>query len=220
MTTPRALCVLTVAALISLAAVFSFRSVAGVEQRQPTTTCGWAARPAGILDERSAKGRGAQRRRTAAILRRRSSRAMRRRERRVHSSLSQPTGGFLTSRKRRPERTQLLWDSVETPTARAARRSARSGAGPRRRASHQLRSRWPADTSDHPDIPTILYESSHTFRVIPMDGRPHVAERQVVDGRLARPLGGQHARGGRDEFQRQDLVRLAWELPQRGPARG
>ena len=43
---------------------------------------------------------------------------------------------------------------------------------------------------------------------------------RLVDGRLARPVGGRHARGGRGPFQRPDVVRSGGQLPQRGPARG
>jgi hypothetical protein len=45
-----------------------------------------------------------------------------------------------------------------------------------------------------PGVVTITYEMVHDTRVIPLDGRPHVASsiRQYI-GRCARPLGGPHA---------------------------
>jgi len=70
-------------------------------------------------------------------------------------------------------RTQLLWD-IETPTRRAhvdPHVQALLDGVPRINyvpGGLQIR--------QIPGYLTILYESSHTFRVIPMDGRPHVAK--------------------------------------------
>ena len=59
-----------------------------------------------------------------------------------------------------------------------------------------------------PGYVVILYEMIHETRIIPLDGRPHVARRHPpVERRLARPLGRQHAGGGHDQLQRQRLDR-------------
>ena len=58
-----------------------------------------------------------------------------------------------------------------------------------------------------PGFVTITYEMVHDTRVIPLDGRPHLAGSDpAVHGRRARPLGRQHA-GRRDhQLHRQDAV--------------
>ena len=57
-----------------------------------------------------------------------------------------------------------------------------------------------------PGYVVILYEWNHMTRIIPLDGRPHLDPADpAADGRFARPLGGQHARRGRDQLQRRDL---------------
>ena len=52
----------------------------------------------------------------------------------------------------------------------------------------------------------IRNEMIHETRIVPLDGRPHVSAQVVSSehGRLARPLGGQHARRRNDEPRRQD----------------
>jgi hypothetical protein len=69
-------------------------------------------------------------------------------------------------------RTQLLWD-IETPTAR-------SHVDPHVRATLDGVPRinyvpGGLQIRQTPGYVTILYESNHVFRLIPMDGRPHVA---------------------------------------------
>ena len=58
-----------------------------------------------------------------------------------------------------------------------------------------------------PGFVTITYEMVHDTRVIPLDGRPHIASNDPpVHGRCARPLGRQHARRRDHELHRQDAV--------------
>ena len=58
-----------------------------------------------------------------------------------------------------------------------------------------------------PGYVMILTEMIHDVRIIPLDGRPAPPPgvRQWV-GRVARPLGGQHAGRRDDELQRQEPV--------------
>jgi hypothetical protein len=85
--------------------------------------------------------------------------------------LIDPAGGRIPYEpKAATRRTQLLWD-IETPTQRAhvdPHVQAHLDGVPRINyvpGGLQIR--------QIPGYTTILYESSHTFRVIPMDGRPH-----------------------------------------------
>jgi hypothetical protein len=87
--------------------------------------------------------------------------------------LTDPAGGRIPYEpKAEARRTQLLWD-IETPTVRAhvdPHVQAHLDGVPRINyvpGGLQIR--------QSPGYVTILYESSHTFRVIPTDGRPHVA---------------------------------------------
>ena len=58
-----------------------------------------------------------------------------------------------------------------------------------------------------PGYAVIMAEMIHEARVIPLDGRAHVGRRHpLLHGRLARPLGRQHARGRDDELQRQARI--------------
>lgn len=85
--------------------------------------------------------------------------------------LMDPAGGRIPYEpKSAARRTQLLWD-IETPTQRAhvdPHVQAHLDGVPRINyvpGGLQIR--------QTPGFVTILYESSHTFRVIPLDGRPH-----------------------------------------------
>ena len=69
-------------------------------------------------------------------------------------------------------------------------------------------------TRDHV---AMTFEWSQVFRTIYTNGAPPSRHR-VLDGRLAGPLGGRHARRGRHESQRPHLVRHGGQLPQRGAA--
>ena len=53
-----------------------------------------------------------------------------------------------------------------------------------------------------PDSVIIAHEMVHETRVIPLDGRPHLGAASTVDGHLAGPLGGQHARHRNHQLHR------------------
>ena len=62
---------------------------------------------------------------------------------------------------------------------------------------------YPFQIVQQADKVSILYEYLHAIRYIYMNGNPHPRRPdRLVDGRLARPLGGQHAGRRRDPFQR------------------
>jgi hypothetical protein len=169
MTTHRALCVLTVAAVISLAAVFSSAqspasnsvNAPRLADGQPDVQGFWiseaqggahSVEDGGDPDASVIQGNAAPR---ETVL------------------LVDPAGGRIpyepTAAARRM---QLLWD-IETPTRR-------QHVDPHVRAllDGVPRINYVPGGLQIRQIPgyvTILYESSHTFRVIPMDGRPHVA---------------------------------------------
>ena len=49
-------------------------------------------------------------------------------------------------------------------------------------------------------------ETEHDVRIIPLDGSPHLKNYHAWGRGLAGPLGGRHAGGGCDRFQRQNLA--------------
>ncbi len=68
--------------------------------------------------------------------------------------------------------------------------------------------------------PRFWYEYVHAIRYVYTNGSPHPAgAHRVVDGGLARPLGGGHAGRRRRSFRRGDLVRQDRHFPQRRAAR-
>jgi hypothetical protein len=77
-----------------------------------------------------------------------------------------------------------------------------------------MQSPYPSQWVQTPDHIVILFEYMHTFRSIPLNGRPHPANKHGagLHGRFDRPLGGRHAGGRYRGAQRAalDLVGHRW----------
>ena len=71
-----------------------------------------------------------------------------------------------------------------------------------------------------PGLVVFVWEDYHAYRVVSLDGRPHLGVgRQIVDGRRARALGGQHPRHRDHESEREGAAQRRRRFPQRARAR-
>jgi hypothetical protein len=170
MTTHRALCFLTAAAVISLAMFSSAQSPASNSFSPPRLPGGqpdlqgfWISEAQGAAHSVEDGGDP-----DAAVIQGNA-------PPRETVLLIEPADGRLPYQPAAAaRRTQLLWD-IETPTRL-------DQVDPHVRATLDGVPRinyvpGGLQIRQIPGYTTILYESSHTFRVIPMDGRPHVAPR-------------------------------------------
>ena len=65
---------------------------------------------------------------------------------------------------------------------------------------------FPIEIVEDSNYVVLLSETEHSVRIIPLDGQSAPEELSRLGRRLAGPLGGRHAGGGCDRFQRPNLA--------------